>query len=267
MLRAAVCVLFFLEQAFLIGSAATGTPALFGSQRPEGTLSKLKSSTAPYQIALVYSEYDNAREGYFCAGSLIAPEWVLTAAHCLSTHAKPSDLKVAAGSVQLSQSRLTSVTGIVRHEGFDRNSMINDIALIKLANPIRDMEPVSLADFETERHALKSDPRATVSGWGSAAFHAKTVSNDLLHITAPVVSRRSCNKTYNGAVTDKMICAGERDTDVCAGDSGGGLVITYKGNLYLEGIVSWGEGCGDPKKPGVYTRVPSYLDWIKAHMN
>jgi len=266
MLKALAGLLFFLEQVFLIGGTAAEMPAPFCSQRPEDALRKFKSSVASYQVALVSSTYDNPREGYFCAGSLIGHQWILTAAHCLSTHVRPSDLKVAAGSVHLSQSRLISVAEIVLHEGFDRNSMINDVALIKLAEPVHDMKPVGLADFETERQALKSDARATVSGWGSTAFHAKTISDDLLYVTAPVVKRRSCNKAYKGAVTDKMICAGGKDADVCAGDSGGGLVIAYKNRAFLEGIVSWGQGCGDPKKPGVYTRIPSYLDWIKAHM-
>lgn len=143
--------------------------------------------------------------------------------------------------------------------------MVNDIALIKLADAVYDMQPVNLADFKTER-ILKSDSRVTVSRWGSEAFQPRTISDDLRNVRVPIVDRRDCNKHYKGAVTDNMVCAGGKDADACSGDSGGGLVVNYKDQAYLEGIVSWGEGCGDPKKPGVYTRVPSYRKWIRTHM-
>src|SRR5215510_2442194 len=266
MLKATVCILFFLEQVFFIGTTA-GMPAPVFQQKKNGTLQKIKAPEASYQVALVYSGYDNPLEGYFCAGSLINRQWVLTAAHCLSSHSGISDFRIAVGSAKLSRSRLVPAVEVVRHEAFDRNSMVNDIALIKLADPIQDMQPVDLADFETEHQALRLNTHAFVSGWGSTAYLPKTISDDLLNVGVPIIDRRSCNRSYKGAVTHRMICAGGKDADSCRGDSGGGLVINYKGHKYLEGIVSWGEGCGDRKKPGVYTRIPSYLDWIRAHMH
>jgi len=266
MLKATVYILFFLEQVFLTGTTA-GMPALFCGQKPDGTLQKAKALEASYQVALIYSGYDNPREGYFCAGSLIRPQWVLTAAHCLASHSSVSDFRIAFGSAKLSASRLLSAVQVVRHEAFDRNSMVNDIALIKLADPIQDMEPVDLADLETEHQALRLNTHASVSGWGSTSYLPKTISDDLLNVGVPIIDRRPCNQSYKGAVTDKMICAGGKDADACRGDSGGGLVINYRGHRYLEGIVSWGGGCGNRKKPGVYTRIPSYLDWIRAHMH
>lgn len=231
-------------------------------------LSKGKSQfEAPYQVGLVYAAYDNAREGYFCSGSLIASEWVVTAAHCLSRHAQASDFKVAAGSAQLSRSHLISVAKIVRHEKFDSSSLKNDIALIRLARPADHASSIALADLTVEARALESHVRATINAWGATSFLNRTVSDQLLSVSVPIRKRRACNRSYNGAVTSRMLCAGDKGADACLGDSGAGLVITYEGHLYLEGIVSWGEGCGDPAKPGVYTRVPSYLEWINKHMN
>ena len=66
-------------------------------------------------------------------------------------------------------------------------------------------------------------------------------------------------------MTKQMVCAGGGDRDTCEGDSGGGLVISDGKSSYLEGIVSWGKGCGGREGVGVYTRVPSYVKWIRMH--
>ena len=66
-------------------------------------------------------------------------------------------------------------------------------------------------------------------------------------------------------IIDTMMCAGyaRGGTDACEGDSGGPLTCKQDGRFYIHGIVSWGEGCGQPNLPGVYTNVKNYLQWIE----
>lgn len=93
--------------------------------------------------------------------------------------------------------------------------------------------------------------------------------NQLRQAEVKIISTAICNRrqVYGGAVTPGMLCAGylEGQVDACQGDSGGPLVhANSRGIWYLVGIVSWGDECGKPNKPGVYTRVTYYRNWINS---
>lgn len=83
----------------------------------------------------------------------------------------------------------------------------------------------------------------------------------------PMVERATCNQplSYDGKITNNMICVGfkEGEGDSCQGDSGGPLTVEATAVPTLAGIVSWGEGCAEANKPGVYTRVANYVGWIQ----
>ena len=88
----------------------------------------------------------------------------------------------------------------------------------------------------------------------------------------PTITNSDCNNNYSDYplnILDSMLCAGdpgEGGKDSCAGDSGGPLACNDNGNAVLAGVVSWGDDCGKPDKPGVYSRVTHVLDWIKENM-
>ena len=118
-----------------------------------------------------------------------------------------------------------------------------------------------------EGQLLVAGAPLVVSGWGATTEGGDTVST-LREVGVPYVTRDVCNDplSYADGVTTNMLCAGVAagGQDSCQGDSGGPLVFgAGGGNPRLAGVVSWGEGCAQPGKYGVYTRVAIYGDWVK----
>ena len=117
-----------------------------------------------------------------------------------------------------------------------------------------------------QTNELGAGENVHVTGWGEVS--GSCCSSVLKQAMVPVVSRSRCNQAdyYGGTVTANMLCAGldQGGIDSCQGDSGGPLVIEKDAKWQQFGVVSWGAGCAQPKKPGVYTNVVNYLSWIRA---
>ena len=148
-----------------------------------------------------------------------------------------------------------------------------DIALIEVSGDIpADIPFPNIADGATERSLLGDagdDPSdVVVIGWGKNAFSRfGKLSNHLDWTSVRMVRRQECNSplSYAGRIDGTVYCAGREDIDSCQGDSGGPLLATDKSlNFIVIGVVSWGEGCGSSNKPGVYTRLPMFREWIAA---
>jgi hypothetical protein len=231
----------------------------------------------PWQAALIREPSNTVFEGQFCGATLIDPFWVMTAAHCLDGM-NPSDLKVVVGITRSNEAnpQLLEVSQIIIHPAYARGTnIVNDIALLRLASPVNcssgSCAPVAFASPADEAAGLL-DPgvMAFVSGWGNTQRNG-FVYPDSLHIASvPIISNGMANwpDAYAGLVTPAMLVAGDFEnggTDACQGDSGGPLVVPNLGNngYLLAGIVSWGFGCGRPKFPGVYTRVPYFAEWLQ----
>ncbi|XP_072347735.1 salivary plasminogen activator beta-like [Scyliorhinus torazame] len=233
----------------------------------------------PWQAALYIIDRRSNDPHFLCGGSLIHPCWVLTAAHCIGTRISHEEYHVLLG-IQSTNERTTDdqafvVEKIISHPQFNDDSFDNDIALLKLksqsgmcAKESKFVQPICLP---SKHLTFPENTQCEVSGYGKEAQFAPFFSKFLKEARVNLISQQKCGSPdyYGNKLTDNMLCAAHPDweEDSCKGDSGGPLVCENNGQMHLYGITSWGEGCAKKNKPGVYTRVKNYIQWIEENMN
>ncbi|XP_033366977.1 uncharacterized protein LOC117243520 [Bombus vosnesenskii] len=217
---------------------------------------------------------------FYCAGVLIADQWVLTASHCVGNYTD-----ITGWTIQLGITRRHShtylgqklkVKRVVPHPDYNVGvAQDNDVALFQLEKRVQfheHLRPVCLPTADTH---LIPGTLCTVIGWGKKNdTDSSEYELAVNEVQVPVLNREVCNLwiTYKELnVTDGMICAGYPDggKDACQGDSGGPLLCQDeqdKEKWFVGGIVSWGIMCAHPKLPGVYAYVPKYVPWIRSEM-
>lgn len=174
---------------------------------------------------------------------------------------------------------MSAVSAIYIHPIFTRAGSSGDIALIKLQNPVQFTDYIMPICVPTQDVQFPSNLNCFVTGWGSIQSGVSLPSPQTLQkVQVPIIDRADCDSMYkvNNPTTAAnatliqwdMICAGYKDgqKDACQGDSGGPLACRWDGAWLLAGLVSWGFGCALPNRPGVYTRVTAYSNWIQQYV-
>lgn len=228
----------------------------------------------PWQVTM---DYTGEPSPHWCGGSIITPEWIVTAAHCFAHGDETHKYTITVGEHNLDRlegyEQNITVERIIKHPKYDAYSNHDyDVALMKLKTPIKynsHVRPVCLAtsDFDAGTNCF-------VTGWGHTS-EGGNIARILQQAEVPLVSRDTCQNAYSSVgwgrykITTRMRCAGYAGgaIDACQGDSGGPLVCVRNNKWFLMGVVSWGIGCAREGRYGVYADVMDLKYWIQETIN
>lgn len=240
--------------AAMVGAAALTTVATGPEAAAQGAIvggEKASLADHPYAVYLV----DDAGT-QFCGGVIVGSSVVATAAHCAEA-VSTKDIRVVVGreDKRTDEGSTLSVTKAWVHPDFEKAEEGDDIAVLTVHGRL----PGRAASIARDTDVYAAGTKATVLGWGRVADGGDR-SDYLRSAVVPMVSDSTCKQAYDSYDPASMVCAGYQQggVDACKGDSGGPLVI---GDT-LVGIVSFGDGCAKPGKPGVYTRVTTFAGAI-----
>lgn len=257
-----LALLAALLTAFLVPSEARTQERIVG-----GT--KTPVDTYKWIVALANTGSPSLFYRQFCGASLIAPDWVLTAAHCVEGETA-GRLQVVVGLTDLedtSSAEIRGVKGIFRHPGFRDlgGDLVNDMALLLLDSPVNSITPVAYARSAT---AAPVGSMVRALGWGDTRSNPR-YPTELHQVDLKLVPMATARRSYRSRVLNaRHLAAMASGKDTCSGDSGGPIfdLDGQSGNPLLVGVTSYGIDCAVPEIPGIYANVGNYGSWLDAFL-
>ncbi|KAG6923740.1 transmembrane protease, serine 9, partial [Chelydra serpentina] len=217
----------------------------------------------PWQVSL------RENNEHFCGATILTEKWLVSAAHCFNEFQDPAVWAAYMGSISLSGSDSSTVKAgvgrIIPHPSYNTDTADFDVAVLELDSPVPFNKYIQPACLPGPGHRFPAGRKCLISGWGYLKEDFLVKPETLQKATVELLEQGLCASLYSHTLTDRMMCAGylEGKVDSCQGDSGGPLVCEEpSGKFFLAGIVSWGIGCAEAKRPGVYARVTQLRDWI-----
>ncbi|KAL7543821.1 hypothetical protein ACHAXR_013141 [Thalassiosira sp. AJA248-18] len=256
------------------------TPYAGGLLNPEVARSLIVGGVEAPEGRYSYTVSLKDGEGtHFCGGSLISTSVVLTAAHCVVFD---DSFTVVIGRHNLTSTNVgddVTIAEKVIHPNYDfRISDDYDVALVFLSRPTT--ADVDIVQINPDNSIPVADAGVTYLGWGEIDSDPSTlnVSETLREVETFVMTNEQCASSegivdgttniasYDGLITDNMLCTFDNMRDSCQKDSGGPLILRgndAEGDIQV-GVSSWGISCASNVFPGVAARVSSVYDWIKV---